>query len=99
MLDIERALVICAHPDDEVLGLGGTIKKMTNAGIQVDVLMFANGNEGYTTMEEKDRIVDIRRKEREAVQQILGIRHFENEPMSALVGQLCGRWKAERNGQ
>lgn len=77
MLDIERALVICAHPDDEVLGLGGTIKKMTNAGIQVDVLMFANGNEGYTTMEDKERIVEIRRKEREAVRQILGIHHFE----------------------
>ncbi len=51
MLNVERALIICAHPDDEVLGLGGTIKKMTNAGVEVTVLMFANGNEGYTTLE------------------------------------------------
>ncbi|MBB6730870.1 PIG-L deacetylase family protein [Cohnella zeiphila] len=77
MLNIKRALVICAHPDDEVLGLGGTIKKLTNQGTEVNVVMFANGNEGYRTLEEKDRIVEIRRKEREAVQQLLGIRHYE----------------------
>jgi hypothetical protein len=29
--------------------------------------MFANGNEGYTRMEDKEKIVEIRRKEREAV--------------------------------
>lgn len=74
---MERALVICCHPDDEVLGIGGTIKKLTNEGTEVSVLMFANGNEGYTRMEDKEKIVDIRRKEREAVGQILGIRHYE----------------------
>jgi len=77
MLNAERALVICAHPDDEVLGLGGTIKKLTNQGTEVNVVMFANGNEGYSKLEDKDRIVDIRRKEREKVQQLLGIKHYE----------------------
>ncbi|MCU6711278.1 PIG-L family deacetylase [Paenibacillus sp. J5C_2022] len=77
MLNIERALVICAHPDDEVLGLGGTIKRMTAAGIEVNVVMFANGNEGYPTLAEKDSIVETRRNERETVQKILGISHFE----------------------
>ncbi|MDF2721268.1 MAG: dac, partial [Paenibacillus sp.] len=73
----KRALVICGHPDDEVLGIGGTIKKLTNEGTEVTVLMFANGNEGYTTMEEKNNIVDIRRKERENVGRLLGIAHYE----------------------
>ncbi|MFC5407215.1 PIG-L deacetylase family protein [Cohnella soli] len=77
MLNIEKALVICAHPDDEVLGLGGTIKKMTNAGVEVNVLMFANGNEGYTDLKDKEHIVEIRRKEREAVKDILGIHTYE----------------------
>ncbi|MDF2721650.1 MAG: hypothetical protein K0Q59_1325, partial [Paenibacillus sp.] len=76
-MTIKRALVICGHPDDEVLGIGGTIKKLTNEGTEVTVLMFANGNEGYTTMEEKDSIVDIRRKERENVGRLLGIAHYE----------------------
>ncbi|BBH19727.1 diacetylchitobiose deacetylase [Paenibacillus baekrokdamisoli] len=77
MLNVERALIICAHPDDEVLGLGGTIKKMTNAGVEVTVLMFANGNEGYTSMEEIATIVETRRIEREVVQKMLNIHHYE----------------------
>ena len=30
-----KILVIAAHPDDEVLGMGGTIKKYTKSGNQV----------------------------------------------------------------
>ncbi|MFD0717316.1 PIG-L deacetylase family protein [Paenibacillus sp. GCM10027626] len=78
MLDAKRALIICAHPDDEVLGLGGTIKKMTNAGIEVNVVMFANGNEGYTDLADKDRIVEMRKQERNEVQKLLGIQSFES---------------------
>lgn len=77
MLNVERALIICAHPDDEVLGMGGTLKKLTNAGVEVTVLMFANGNEGYTSLEDKATIVETRRLEREVVQKILNIHHFE----------------------
>jgi N-acetylglucosamine malate deacetylase 1 len=36
-------LVIAAHPDDEVLGCGGTIARHTNAGDQVQVLIVAEG--------------------------------------------------------
>jgi LmbE family N-acetylglucosaminyl deacetylase len=60
-----------------VLGLGGTIKKLTSAGVEVNVLLFARENEGYTTMADKDSIVQIRRDEREAVKNILGIRNYE----------------------
>lgn len=77
MFDARSALVICAHPDDEVLGLGGTIKKMTAAGIEVNVLLFANGNEGYTKREDKDRIVQMRRDEREEVRRLLGIARYD----------------------
>jgi LmbE family N-acetylglucosaminyl deacetylase len=67
-----RALVICAHDDDEVIALGGTIRKMVNAGVQVSTMICATGNEGYTRLEEKDTIVERRRKERAAAQAILG---------------------------
>jgi LmbE family N-acetylglucosaminyl deacetylase len=76
-MNIQRALNICCHPDDEVLGIGGTIKKLTNQGVEVNVLMFANGNEGYTKLEDKERIVEIRRMEREKVGRILGISRYE----------------------
>ena len=39
----ERVLVITAHPDDEVLGCGGTIAKLTNQGVQVNIAFVADG--------------------------------------------------------
>ena len=36
-------LVLAAHPDDEVLGMGGTIKKFTKKGFNVKIVIFATG--------------------------------------------------------
>lgn len=38
---MKRVLVIAPHPDDETLGVGGTIKRMSDAGCQVTVLTVA----------------------------------------------------------
>ena len=38
------ALVIAAHPDDEVLGCGGTIAKLVDAGWEVHTLILAEGS-------------------------------------------------------
>ncbi|WCN39533.1 PIG-L deacetylase family protein [Aneurinibacillus uraniidurans] len=46
-----NVLVIAAHPDDELLGTGGTIKKLMNHGCKVTTVIVANGRE-----EEKDHI-------------------------------------------
>lgn len=35
--------VICAHPDDEVLGCGGTMARLADAGHQVHILVLAEG--------------------------------------------------------
>jgi LmbE family N-acetylglucosaminyl deacetylase len=48
-MNIQRALIICCHPDDEVLGIGGTIKKLTNQGVEVNVLMFARAIRNWRT--------------------------------------------------
>ena len=40
---MKKILVICAHPDDETLGLGGTILKHSQNGDQVFVVIFADG--------------------------------------------------------
>jgi len=38
-----KILVIAAHPDDEVLGMGATIKKFTNDGDKVKIVIMATG--------------------------------------------------------
>lgn len=35
----DKVLVVVAHPDDEVLGCGGTIRKLADAGCEVKVLL------------------------------------------------------------
>ena len=34
-----KILVIVAHPDDEVLGMGGTIKKLTKSNHEIKILI------------------------------------------------------------
>jgi LmbE family N-acetylglucosaminyl deacetylase len=41
---MQRVLVIAAHPDDEVLGCGGTISKYLRQGVQFMVLFIAEGS-------------------------------------------------------
>ena len=51
LLKIKRLMVIVAHPDDEILGIGGTlykIKSQTNCEIKVIIL-----GEGITSRTEK----------------------------------------------
>ncbi len=40
---MQSILILAAHPDDEVLGCGGTIAKFTEAGIVVNVAFLADG--------------------------------------------------------
>ena len=37
--DLKNIVVISPHPDDETLGLGGSIKKFSSLGIKVHVLV------------------------------------------------------------
>src|SRR4051812_24734041 len=39
----KNVLVIAAHPDDEILGSGGTIKKLVNSGHRVIFVIVAKG--------------------------------------------------------
>ena len=46
-------LIIAAHPDDEVLGVGGTIAKYTGMGVDVNISILADG----ATARYEDRMV------------------------------------------
>ena len=38
-----KILILAAHPDDEVLGMGGTIKKLSNAGNEIKIIFMSTG--------------------------------------------------------
>jgi len=40
----KKILVIAPHPDDDILGAGGTLMKAVDSGAKVDILYIANGN-------------------------------------------------------
>ena len=53
---MEKVLVIAAHPDDELLGLGGTIRRLANAGKEVHAVILA---EGITSRADKREEADF----------------------------------------
>jgi len=70
MLELQkRVLVIAPHPDDEVLGCGGIIKRLTDSGIRVTVLVASRGKEKLYS---KERILNVRKQALEA-HRILGV--------------------------
>jgi len=74
---LKRFLFFGAHPDDETVGLGGTIAKLAKAGHEVYAITFTSGSEGYDKPELKDEISEIRLRELENVMRFLGVKAWE----------------------
>jgi N-acetylglucosamine malate deacetylase 1 len=55
---INQVLVIAAHPDDEVLGCGGTIARHADSGDQVQVLIVAEGSTSRQQKRDRDQVRD-----------------------------------------
>ena len=53
--DAQRVLVVAAHPDDEVLGCGGTIARHADAGDQLQVLIVAEGATSRQLRRDRDQ--------------------------------------------
>ena len=51
---MNNVLLVAAHPDDEVLGCGGTIARHADAGDQVQVLIVAEG--ATSRQQQRDRV-------------------------------------------
>jgi len=67
-----KCLTISAHPDDEVLAVGGIIAYAIAKGYEVHAVVVTNGSEGYT-LSTQGNIAEIRRQETLAAHRILGI--------------------------
>ena len=67
-------MIICAHPDDETISCGGTIKKFSEQGVDITVVVCTNGNTGidHTRNFEKN-IIKTRKEELNNACNILGV--------------------------
>jgi len=65
----KNILVIAPHPDDEILGCGGVIRKFTNEGNQVFVLIATRGSSKLFDQSKVDNV----RKEALAAHAFLGV--------------------------
>ena len=83
MIDrIQTALVIAPHPDDEVLGCGGTIARLTAQGKAVDVAVVTRG---FPPAYSDDQVAEVRAEAR-AAHARLGVRatHYLDLPAAGL---------------
>lgn len=106
-----RVLVVAAHPDDEVLGCGGTLARAVAQGAQVAVMFLGEGVSArfpvgqYDSQEFK---VQTARREKEAGQalEVLGIKEvyygkryccqFDTVPLISLVKEIEARMESFR---
>jgi len=86
-----KILVIAAHPDDEVLGMGGTIKKLSTSGNEIKTIFLSTGilarrviqtkssDKVYTEKfleQYKNKLVELRRDAKNAAK-VLGINEID----------------------
>ena len=69
----ERVAVFGAHDDDPMIGAGYAMSAAMQNNAEVYVLLFCRGDCGYSTREEKDKIVSVRKKETCDAYQKMGI--------------------------
>jgi len=79
-----RVLVIAPHPDDEILGCGGTMARMVDEGLDVHVAIVTSGRPPSYSIESVARVRDEARR----AHQFLGISatHMLDFPAAALDG-------------
>ncbi len=72
--DVERVLVITAHPDDVDFGSAGTIATWTKAGIEVTYCIVTNGDAGgFDPDVPRSDIAGIRQAEQRAAAEEVGV--------------------------
>lgn len=70
-------LIIAAHPDDEVLGCGGSIAKFSKEGIKVTVAFLADGESSRGNSKNYDNLILKRRQNAKKALNILGCSSIE----------------------
>lgn len=72
---MQKILVIAAHPDDEIYGMGGTIAKLSTEGKEVYLLIVTDGSTAqYREHNDVESIIVGKKKETSLAAQSVGIK-------------------------
>ncbi len=73
----DKVLVVAAHPDDEVLGCGGTVARLANDGCEVYTLILCRGIAGRYENGDDEKIkseIEELKKQAHAANEIIGVK-------------------------
>ena len=71
--EVERALVVTAHPDDADFAAAGTLAGWVAAGVEVTLLLCTRGEQGGFDDTPRDQMPAIREREQQAASAELGV--------------------------
>ncbi len=71
--EVERALVVTAHPDDVDFGAAGTIATFVDAGIEVTYLLCTHGDQGGFDDTPREQMPALRAAEQRAAAAAVGV--------------------------
>jgi len=72
--DVERVLVVVAHPDDIDFGVAGSVATWTDAGIDVQYCLVTSGDAGgHDESVSRTEMVEIRQREQTAAAKVVGV--------------------------
>ena len=75
--EIERALVVTAHPDDVDFGAAGTVAVLTDAGVEVSYCLVTDGDAGGFDLEiSRPEMASLRRAEQTRAAKEVGVEHL-----------------------
>lgn len=72
----DNIIVFCAHPDDEVIGVGGTIAKYASQGKEIHTVIFSYGEKSHPWIKEKYTI-ETRVNESKKASKIIGTKDIK----------------------
>lgn len=72
---MKKVLVIAAHPDDEVLGVGGTVAKLSAEGVECHLLIVTDGSSSqYRDSDHLHEIIEAKKLETKGCSDLLGFK-------------------------